>query len=182
MCFQLAERGGSHGAGCADLGLTAAFRAGDRAVPLDQRADQTGHGQRAADLLVGVIIALLHIQQDGRQHAARAAGRCSDDGAVVGILLGNGEGIGADHAQLAHLRNFVRTLLLEEQLRLRTTFRPPGRMPSACRPISTERFMARQISARKSQISGLRSARRIRSGKYSAICRTGGSRRRNFSG
>ena len=46
---QLRQRGGGHGAGGADLGLTAALRAGDGRVGLDQMLPMSsGHGQRAS--------------------------------------------------------------------------------------------------------------------------------------
>ena len=109
---------GGHGAGRAALCLTAAFRAGDGAVALDESADQTGDGQRAQDLRIWDIVRSLHVQQHGGQHACGAAGRRGDDGAVVGVLLRNGKGIGTHDAQLAHLRALVFLALRIEPLGL----------------------------------------------------------------
>ena len=84
---QSAQCGCGHGAGRADLCLTAAFRAGDGAVALDESAEQAGDGQRAQDLRIGNIMCFLHIQQHGGQHACGATGRRGDDGAVVGVPI-----------------------------------------------------------------------------------------------
>ena len=115
---QSAQRGGGHGAGRADLCLTAAFRAGDGAVALDESAEQAGDGQRAQDLRIWDIVRSLHVQQHGGQHACGAAGRRGDDGAVVGVLFRNGKGIGTHDAQLAHLRALIFLALRIEALGL----------------------------------------------------------------
>ena len=115
---QSAQRGGGHGAGRADLCLTAAFRAGDGAVALDESAEQAGDGQRAQDLRIWDIVRSLHVQQHGGQHTCGAAGRRGDDGAVVGVLFRNGKGIGTHDAQLAHLRALIFLALRIEALGL----------------------------------------------------------------
>ena len=61
---QLAHRGGRHGAGRADLRLTAAFRAGDRGVVPDKVAEQASHAERLGDLAVGQVVFLLHILEE----------------------------------------------------------------------------------------------------------------------
>ena len=53
---QLAHRGGRHGAGRADLRLTAAFRAGDGRVAADQIADDARHTQRVGHAQVGIVV------------------------------------------------------------------------------------------------------------------------------
>ena len=85
---QLTHGRRGHGAGRADLGLAAAFRAGDRGVVPDKVAEQTRHAERFGDLAVGQVVFLLHIHEHGGQHTAAAAGGRGDDGAVSGILLG----------------------------------------------------------------------------------------------
>ena len=53
---QLAHRGGRHGAGRADLRLTAALRAGDGRVAADQIADDARHAQRVGHAQVGIVV------------------------------------------------------------------------------------------------------------------------------
>lgn len=79
---QLTHGRRGHRAGRADLGLAAAFRAGDRGVVPDKVAEQTRHAERFGDLAVGQVVFLLHIHEHGGQHTAAAAGGRGDDGAV----------------------------------------------------------------------------------------------------
>ena len=53
---QLTHRGGRHGAGRADLRLTAALRAGDGRVAADQIADDARHAQRVGHAQVGIVV------------------------------------------------------------------------------------------------------------------------------
>ena len=117
-CKKLAERRGSHGAGRADLRLTAAFRAGDRGVRLDEIADHAARGQRADDRLVGKAALLLHIKERRGHNAARAARRRRDDLAAGGVLLGYGERIRAHEPVFPRLRALVDVAAVVEILRL----------------------------------------------------------------
>ena len=75
---------------------------------------------------VGIVVFALQIHEDRGQHAAAAAGGCGDDGAVGGVLLRRGEGVGADELQLAHLRDLLRVLAFVEIFGLALHVKPAG--------------------------------------------------------
>ena len=100
---QLAQGGRRHGAGGTDLCLAAALGAADRRIGGHDGAHQAGHGQGANDVVLGKSVLFLHILQHRRHHAAGAAGGGGDDEAAVGVLLTDGEGVGADQAVFAFL-------------------------------------------------------------------------------
>lgn len=70
------------------------------------------------DFVVREAIFILHVKKHGRKHAAAAAGGRGDDGAVRGVLLGGGKGVGADKLEFAHLRNVEKVRPLIKELRL----------------------------------------------------------------
>ena len=115
---QLSQCSSSHGTSRANLSLAAALGAGNGGIVLDQCADDTSGGQTAEDLIVGQVAGLLHIAQNCRQNTAGTTGGCSDDNAVVGILLGHSESVGADLAALTDLGNFGGQLLIVQVLSL----------------------------------------------------------------
>ena len=112
LVVQLCQCRRGHGAGGADLRLTAAFRPGDGGVGLGQVADDAGGGKPPANLLVGKAFRHLSVFEDGGQYAAGAAGGGGDDGAVVRVLLGDGVGVSGDHLKFLHGRIFVTGVLL----------------------------------------------------------------------
>ena len=112
LVVQLCQCRRGHGAGGADLRLTAALRPGDGGVGLGQVADDAGGGKPPANLLVGKAFRHLSVFEDGGQHAAGAAGGGGDDGAVVRVLLGDGVGVSGDHLKFLHGRIFVIGVLL----------------------------------------------------------------------
>ena len=123
---QLTEGGGGHGAGGAHLGLTAAFCAADRCVGGHQITHKPRYGQGADDVAVGKSVLVLHILEDGGKDAAGAAGGSGDDDAVIGVLLTDGEGVGADQAVLAGLGGLVDVALVVELLRFSLHLQPAG--------------------------------------------------------
>ena len=62
QAHQVGDHGRAHGAGCADLGLAAALRAGYGGVVLDEVADQPGHLQpfyQCLALIFQVVIVII---------------------------------------------------------------------------------------------------------------------------
>ena len=101
----------------------------------DKVAEQTRHAERFGDLAVGQVVFLLHIHEHGGQHTAAAAGGRGDDGAVSGILLGNGKGVGADKLKLPHLRQIEQMRPLIEVFGLALDVQPAGQDALGSKPI-----------------------------------------------
>ena len=97
------QRRGGHGAGGADLRLAAALGTGDRGVAFDERPNQAGNRQCATDRFIAVLVPFLHISENRRQDAAGTAGRRSNNGTAVCVLLADCVGIGADNPAFPHL-------------------------------------------------------------------------------
>ncbi len=126
LLVQLGQGGGGHRAGGADLGLAAAFCAGNGGVGLGQVADDAGGGKSAADLFVAEALGDLGIFQHGGKDAAGTAGGGGDHGAVVRVLLGNGVGIGGDPLEFDEGRLVDLGVLLIEVLCLPVDIQTAG--------------------------------------------------------
>ena len=88
------KAGGRHGGGRAHLALTADLGAGDRGVRLDDAADcRRGQQEVANAVLVGIVMEMQLVAQDGRHDAGRAVGRRRHDAAARRILLVHRHGI-----------------------------------------------------------------------------------------
>ena len=118
LTVELRQGGGGHGAGGADLGLTAALGAGDGGVALGQAADDARGGEAPDDLLVGEAPGDLGIAQHGREDTAGAAGGGGDDQTVVGVLLRHRVGEGGDHLEFLQGGEIVLGDLFIEEFRL----------------------------------------------------------------
>ena len=113
---ELGESRRRHSAGCTHLCLTAAFRARDGSVLLDEISDKSARGESSYDLLVGEALLFLHIAEHRGYNGAGAAGGGGNDFAAVGILLADRKGIRADDAVFSGLRAFVDMALIEKML------------------------------------------------------------------
>ena len=127
----LAGSGGGHGAGYAHLRLTAALSPGDGGIALGQLTEQARHAQSMGNVQVGQVPLILEIVQHRRQHAAGAAGGGGDDGAVVGVLLADSVGIGADLLALHQLRVLGLHDMLEHILGLALDVQAAGQLAGA---------------------------------------------------
>ena len=102
---------------------------------LDQVPEDTGHAEGARDFIVREAIFILHVKKHGRKHAAAAAGGRGDDGAVRGVLLGGGKGVGADKLEFPHLRNVEKVRPLIKKLCLPGDVQPAGENAGGCKTV-----------------------------------------------
>ena len=114
---KLAQRGGGHGAGCADLSLTAAFGTGYGGVCFDEIADEPAGRKRTYHLFIPQSALFLHIEQSGGDDAAGAAGRGRDDQSGIGVLLTHGKGIGTNKTVFPGSLTLVDVSLVKKILR-----------------------------------------------------------------
>ena len=113
LTVKLCQCSSRHRAGCADLGLTAAFSAGNGGVALGQGADDTGSGQTPKDLLVGIAPGILGVFQHCRQHTAGTAGGSGDNRAVIRILLCYCISVGSDILEFPQSRHIFFRMLFQ---------------------------------------------------------------------
>ena len=112
------QSGGRHGAGCADLRLTAAFRSADGGVACHNGTHQTRRRQGADHVVIGKSVFLLHIFEYRGNDTAGTAGGGRDDESAVRVLLADGEGVGAHDAVFPGLGTLVDVTLIEQILGL----------------------------------------------------------------
>ena len=126
LAIEFCQSGSGHGAGGADLCLTAAFGPGDGSVALGEIADDTGSGKAPADGLIGKALGVLDVFQNGGNHAAGPTGGGGDDGAVVGVLLCYRIGIGGDLLEFPQGRGIAAAGFVVEIVGLSLHVQPPG--------------------------------------------------------
>ena len=126
LAVELRQSGGGHGAGGADLRLTAALGPGDGGVAFGQVADDARGGKTPADGLVGEALGVLHVFKHRGNHAAGPAGGGGDDGAVVRVLLRHRIGVGGDLLEFPQGGGIAAAGFVIEIVGLPLDVQPPG--------------------------------------------------------
>ena len=85
------QRGGSHGAGCADLRLTAALRPGNARAQRRDLTEARRDVQCLQDRLLRNVPLVGERDQHRRKHAAAARRGCGNDSLHAGVALGDFE-------------------------------------------------------------------------------------------